>query len=102
MQADDTNGHQHEVSEKRLAPGTLPYRLDMELCICGAKRWVDKKGTPATPWQFINLRARQKGQENATKELGTPPKAPLDGLIACSQPMALDDTQGDEEARYAC
>lgn len=33
-------GHQYEVSEKRLSPGAFPYRLDMELCICGAKRWV--------------------------------------------------------------
>ena len=47
MQTNDTNGHQHEVSEKRLTPGTFPYRLDMELCACGAKRWVDQDGTPA-------------------------------------------------------
>ena len=86
-------------------PTTFPCRLDMELCACGAKRWVDLQGRPATPWQFINLRARQKGQENATKELGTPPDAVLEGLITCGscrQPMALDDTQDGQEARYAC
>ena len=98
-------GHRHEVSEKLVNRGTFPCRLDMEVCTCGAKRWVNLKGRPATPWQFINLRARQKGQENATKEFGTPPKAVLDGLITCGncgQPMALDDAQGGQEARYAC
>ena len=48
-------GHQHEVLEKRLAPGAFPCRLDTKLCACGAKRWVNLKGRPATPWQFINL-----------------------------------------------
>ena len=48
MQTNNTNGgHQHEASEKRLAPGTFTPRLDMELCACGAKRWVDQNGTPA-------------------------------------------------------
>ena len=48
----DTNGanggHQHEVFEKRLSPGTFPHRLDIELCICGVRRWVDQNGAPAT------------------------------------------------------
>ena len=53
MQTNNTNGgHQHEASEKRLAPGTFTPRLDMELCACGAKRWVDQNGTPASLWQF--------------------------------------------------
>ena len=99
MQTNGVNGgHQHEVSKKRVNPGIFPCRLDMELCACGAKRRVDLRGRPATPWQFINLRARQKGQENATKELGTPPEAVLEGLITCGncgQPMALDDTEDD-------
>ena len=57
MQTNGTGGsHQQEVSEKRVAPGTFPCRLDMELCACGAKRWVNLQGRPATPWQFINLR----------------------------------------------
>ena len=105
METNRVNGHQHEVSEKRVNRGTFPCRLDMELCACGAKRWVNQKGRPATPWQFINLRARQKGQENATKEFGTPPKAVLDGLITCGNcghPMFLDGNQGGQEARYAC
>ena len=42
MQTYGANGHQHEVSEKRPA-------LDIELCACGAKRWVDQDGAPATP-----------------------------------------------------
>ena len=38
MQTNSANGgHQHEVSEKRLAPGTFPCRVDMELCARGAK-----------------------------------------------------------------
>ena len=60
MQKNGVNGgHQHEVSEKRLAPGAFPCRLDMELCACGAKRWVNLQGRPATPWQFINLNRSQ-------------------------------------------
>ena len=55
-----TNGanshHQHEVSEKRPAPDIFTTRIDMELCACGEKRWVDQDGTPATPWQFFNLK----------------------------------------------
>ena len=55
MQTNGANGHQQAVSEKRLAPGAFPCRLDMELCACGAKQWVDQDGNPATPWQFIRL-----------------------------------------------
>ena len=64
MQTDGVNGgHQHEVSEKRVNPGTFPCRLDMELCTCGAKRWVDLQGRPATPWQFLILRQTGKSEE---------------------------------------
>ena len=104
MQKNGVNGgHQHEVSEKRLAPGALPRRLDMELCACVAKRWVDLQGRPATPWQFINLETRQKEQEGTKAAPRTPPKSVLDGLItcgSCDQPMFLDDTQGNQEASY--
>ena len=62
MQTNGTNGHQHEVSEKRLAPGAFPYRLDMEICACGAKRVGGPSGTPATQWQFINLRRPGGGE----------------------------------------
>ena len=105
MQTNGPNGHQHEVSEKRPAPDIFTTRLDMEICACGAKRWVDLQGRPATPWQFINLVTRRKGQEIATTALRTPPRSALDGLITCGncgQLMLLDDTQGDQEASYAC
>ena len=106
METNGVNGgHQHEVSEKRVNPGAFPCRLDMELCACGAKRWVDLQGKPATPWQFINLRARPRGQESAKTAFVAPPKSVLDGLItcgSCGQPMTLDDTQGGQEALYAC
>ena len=50
MQTNSANGHhQHEVSEKRLAPGTFPCRTDMETCACGARRWVDQNGAPPHP-----------------------------------------------------
>ena len=105
MQTNDTNGHQHEVSEKRLAPGTSPCRVDLELCACGARRWVDQNGTPATPWRFINLGTSPMGKEDAAMAPRTSPKSALDGLItcgSCGQPMVLDDTQGEREASYAC
>ena len=53
MQTNGANGHQHEASEKRPAPGTFTTRIDMEICACGARRWVDQNGAPATPWEFI-------------------------------------------------
>ena len=105
METNGVNGHRHEVSEKLVNPGTFPCRLDMEICARGAKRWVDLQGRPATPWQFINLGARPRGQEGAKVAPRTPPKAMLEGLITCGNcggPMALDDTQGGQEARYAC
>ena len=105
MQTNGANGYQHAVSDKRLTPGTSPCRLNMEICACGARRWVDQDGNVATPWQFINLRATPKGQESATTVLRTPPKSALDGLLtcgSCGQPMPLDDNQGDQDASYAC
>ena len=63
MQINGANGHQHEVSKKRLAPGAFPCRVDMEICACGAKRWVDQEdGAPATPWQSMNLRRPGGGE----------------------------------------
>ena len=37
MQTNDTNGYQHEVSEKRLTTNIFPCQLDMEVCAYGAK-----------------------------------------------------------------
>ena len=68
-------------------------------------RWVDQNGAPATPWQFINLGTSPIGKEDARVAPRTSPKSALDGLITCGncgQPMVLDDTQGDQEACYAC
>ena len=106
METNGANGgHQHKVFEKRPSPGTLPNRLDIELCICGVRRWVDQNGAPTTPWQFIRLGAKPGGNEGAGAALTAPPKSALDGLItcgSCGQPMVLDDTQDDQEAHYAC
>ena len=50
METNGANGgHQHEVFEKRLSPGTIPCRIDMEICACGVRRWVDQNGTPRHP-----------------------------------------------------
>ena len=106
MHTNGANGHhQHEVSEKRLAPGTGRCRVDMEICACGARRWVDQDGAPDTPWQSINLGTKPGGNEGPRAALRTPPKSALDGLItcgSCGKPMLRDDTQGDQEASYAC
>ena len=105
MQTNGANGHQHEVSEKRPTPDIFTTRIDMEICICGARRWVDQDGAPATPWQFINLGTSPIRKEDARVAPRTSPKSALDGLItcgSCGQPMLLDDTQGDQEACYAC
>ena len=103
----ETNGgHQHKVLEKRPAPDIFTTRVDMEICICGARRWVDQEdGAPATPWQSINLGTSPIGNEGARVAPRTPPKSALDGLItcgSCGKPMVLDDTQDDQEASYAC
>ena len=105
MQTNSANEHQHEVSEKKPAPDIFTTRVDMEICACGAKRWVDQDGAPATPWQSINLGTSPMGKEDARVAPRTSPKSALDGLItcgSCGKPMVLDDTQGDQEACYAC
>ena len=96
LQTNGVNGHQHEVSEKRVNPGTFPCRLDIELCACGAKRWVNLKGRPATPWQFINLGTRPRGQECAT-DISQVGDGRADHLRELCQPMTLDDTQEDHK-----
>ena len=105
METNGANGgHQHKVFEKRPSPGTLPHRLDIELCICGVRRWVDQNGA-TTPWQFIRLGAKPGGNEGAGAAPQTSPKSALDGLItcgSCGQPMLRDGTQDDQEASYAC
>ena len=106
MQTNSASGHhQHEVSEKRPAPDIFTTRVDMEICICGARRWVDQDGAPATPWQSINSGTKPGGNEGAGAALRAPPKSALDGLItcgSCGQPMVLDDTGGEQEAHYVC
>ena len=105
MQTNSANGHQHEVSEKRATPDIFTTRIDMEICTCGARRWVDQDGAPATPWRSINLGTSPMGKEDARVAPQTPTKSALDGLItcgSCGQPMVLDDTQHDQEASYAC
>ena len=77
----------------------------MEIRACGARRWVDQNGTLTTPWQSINLGTKPGGNERARVAPPTSPKSALDGLITCGncgQPMLRDDTQGDQEACYAC
>ena len=73
MQAHGVNGgYRHEASEKLVNPATFPCRLDMELCACGAKRWVNLQGRPATPWQLVNL--GQKGKSEELEDTGGPSK----------------------------
>ena len=96
MQTNGANDHQHEVSKKRPAPDIFTTRIDMEICACGARRWVDQDGTPATPWRSINLGTSPMEKEDAATALRAPPKSALDGLItcgSCGQPMLRDDTQ---------
>ena len=106
MQTNSASGHhQHEVSEKRPAPDIFTTRVDMEICICGARRWVDQDGAPATPWQSINLGTSPMGKEDARVAPRTSPKSALEGLItcgSCGKPMLMDNTQGDQEVCYAC
>ena len=106
MHTNGANGHhQHKGSAKILMLDTFPDRLDMEICICGVRRWVDQNGAPATPWQSINLGTSPMGKEDARAAPRTSPKSALEGLItcgSCGKPMLLDDTQGDQEASYAC
>ena len=105
MYTNGANEHQHEVSEKRPAPDIFTTRVEMEICACGAKRWVDQDGAPATPWQSINPETSPIGKEDARVAPRTSPKSALDGLItcgSCGQPMVLDDTGGEQEAHYVC
>ena len=74
MQTNGANDHQHEVSEKRPTPDIFTTRVDMEICICGARWWVDQDGAPTTPWQFIGLGAKHGGNEGVGVVLPAPPK----------------------------
>ena len=56
---------------------------NIELCACGARRWVDQNGAPATPWRSINLGTKPGGNERAGVAPRTYPKSALDGLITC-------------------
>ena len=76
-------GHQHEVSEKKPAPDIFTTRVEMEICACGARRWVDQDGAPATPWQSINLGTKPGGNEGAGVAPRTSPKSALDGTGLC-------------------
>ena len=105
MRTNGANEHQHKVFEKRLAPDIFTTRIDLELCACGARRWVDQDGTPATPWRFINLGTSPIRKEDARVAPRTSPKSALEGLIACGncgKPMLRDGTQHDKEAHYVC
>ena len=105
MQTNGANDHQHEVSEKKLAPDIFTTRVEMEICACGAKRWVDQDGAPATQWRSINLETSPIGKEDARVAPPAPPKSALDGLItcgSCGKLMFRDDTQDDQEAHYVC
>ena len=98
-------GHQHEVSEKRPTPDIFTTRIDMEICICGARRWVDQDGAPATPWRSINLGTSPIRKEDARVAPRTSPKSALDGLItcgSCGKQMLLNNTREEQEACYAC
>ena len=46
-------------------PDIFTTRIDMEICICGARRWVDQDGAPATPWRSINLGTSPMEKEDA-------------------------------------
>ena len=105
MRMNSANDHQHEASEKRPAPDIFTTRVDIELCICEVRRWVDQNGAPTTPWQSINLGTKPGGNEGAGVAPPTSPKSALDGLItcgSCGKPMLRDDTRGEQEACYAC
>ena len=106
MQTNSANGHhQHKGSAKILMLDTFPDRLDIELCICGAGRWVDQDGAPTTPWQFINLGTSPIRRGDARVAPRTSPKSALEGLItcgSCGKPMLRDGTQHDRETRYVC
>ena len=107
MQTNSAKGHhQHKGSAKILMLDTFPGRLDIELCICGARRWVDQNGALATTWQFINLGTKKPaGNEGARMAPRTSPQSALEGLITCGscrKPMLRDGTQYAKETHYVC
>ena len=52
MQTNGTNGHQHEVSEKRPTPDIFTTRIDMEICICGGQAVGGPGRRPSHPMAF--------------------------------------------------
>ena len=107
MQTNGANGHQHEVFRKRdrrpapSQPGSI-----WRSAPAGPGGGWTRAAPPPPPWQFINLGTKKPaGNEGAGVAPRTTPKSALDGLITCGRcgkPMLRDDTQGDQEACYAC
>ena len=87
MQKNGVNGgHRHETSEKRVNRSTFPCRLDMELCACGEKRWMNQDGNVATPWQFINEIQVNAGKAVVHYSIPLPEDSPL----ACMRRQEID------------
>ena len=42
--------HQHRPAEKPPALGTFPNEFELEVCVCGARRFAYLDGEPATGW----------------------------------------------------
>ena len=42
--------HKHRAVEKLPGLGTFPNQFQLEVCVCGARRFADLSGDPATGW----------------------------------------------------
>ena len=106
MQTNGANGHQHEASEKKPAPDIFTTRVEMEICMPAGPGGGWTRTAPPPPHGVPSTWGPSPmGKEDARAAPRTPPKSALDGLItcgSCGKPMVLDDTQGDQEACYAC
>ena len=55
----DPTDHQHRPAEKPPALGTFPNEFELEVCVCGARRFAYLDGEPATGW-FIWARKSKR------------------------------------------
>ena len=55
----EPSDHERRPEEKPPALGTFSNEFELEVCVCGARRFADLSGEPATGWFIWASKSRQ-------------------------------------------
>ena len=50
LEIHEPGDHQHRATENPPQLGTFPNEFELEVCVCGARRFANLSGDPATGW----------------------------------------------------